>query len=177
MLVERFARAVLEDAIAPARILAITFTERAAGELRARVRARLLAAGEREAARDSGERLHLDLPRLRCARPALAPAAQRTRRLISSSSMTGQAAGLRARAFQGAIAEWLALDGALDLGATFGGWDLETSIGRIYDERRSRGELMPQLPALDHAPDLAGASCSLRRGARRVRRASSPSRR
>jgi ATP-dependent helicase/nuclease subunit A len=52
VLVERFVRAVREDGIPPARILAITFTERAAAELRARVRARLLALGEREAARD-----------------------------------------------------------------------------------------------------------------------------
>ena len=37
----------------PGRILAITFTERAAGELRERVRARLLELGEREAARDT----------------------------------------------------------------------------------------------------------------------------
>ena len=41
------------DGIAPGRILAITFTERAAGELRERVRARLLELGEREAARDT----------------------------------------------------------------------------------------------------------------------------
>ena len=53
VLVERFVRAVREDGIAPGRILAITFTERAAGELRARVRARLLELGDREAARDT----------------------------------------------------------------------------------------------------------------------------
>src|SRR5271170_5232740 len=53
VLVERFVAAVREDGIAPARILAITFTERAAGELRARVRARLLALDDREAARDT----------------------------------------------------------------------------------------------------------------------------
>ncbi len=53
VLVERFVRAVREDGIAPGRILAITFTERAAAELRARVRARLLELGEREAARDT----------------------------------------------------------------------------------------------------------------------------
>ena len=53
MLVERFVAAVREDGIAPARVLAITFTERAAGELRARVRARLLELGDREAARDT----------------------------------------------------------------------------------------------------------------------------
>ena len=53
VLVERFVAAVCEDGVAPARILAITFTERAAGELRERVRARLLELGDREAARDT----------------------------------------------------------------------------------------------------------------------------
>src|SRR6202790_1017418 len=53
VLVERYVRSVLEDGIAPGRILAITFTDRAAGELRERVRRRLAAAGEREAARAS----------------------------------------------------------------------------------------------------------------------------
>ena len=53
VLVERFVRAVREDGVAPGRILAITFTERAAGELRERVRARLLELGDREAARDT----------------------------------------------------------------------------------------------------------------------------
>src|ERR1019366_174948 len=53
VLVERFVRAVLEDGVAPGKILAITFTERAAGELRERVRSRFLALREREAARDT----------------------------------------------------------------------------------------------------------------------------
>jgi ATP-dependent helicase/nuclease subunit A len=51
VLVERFVRAVVEDGVPVDRILAITFTERAAAELRVRVRERLLAAEEREAAR------------------------------------------------------------------------------------------------------------------------------
>src|SRR5260370_2507833 len=51
VLVERFARAVIDDGIAPPRILAITFTERAAGELRERVASRLLEGGERGAHR------------------------------------------------------------------------------------------------------------------------------
>ena len=50
VLVERFVRAVREDGIAPERILAITFTERAAAELGERVRARLPALGEDAAA-------------------------------------------------------------------------------------------------------------------------------
>ena len=51
MLVERFARAVLEDGIGVGRILAITFTEKAAGELRERIRARLRDAGAAQEAR------------------------------------------------------------------------------------------------------------------------------
>ena len=53
VLVERFVAAVRDDGVAPGRILAITFTERAAGELRDRVRDRLLELGDRQAARDT----------------------------------------------------------------------------------------------------------------------------
>ena len=51
VLVERVARAVLERGIAPERILAITYTERAAAELGGRIRARLVAAERPELAR------------------------------------------------------------------------------------------------------------------------------
>jgi ATP-dependent helicase/nuclease subunit A len=53
VLVERFLAAVQEDGLPVDRILAITFTEKAAAELRSRVRERLLAAGDREAARQA----------------------------------------------------------------------------------------------------------------------------
>ena len=53
VLVERFLAAVREDGLPVERILAITFTEKAAAELRSRVRERLLAAGDREAAREA----------------------------------------------------------------------------------------------------------------------------
>jgi ATP-dependent exoDNAse (exonuclease V) beta subunit len=51
VLVERFARAVLEREIAPDRILAITYTERAAAELQARIRGRLREADRPDLAR------------------------------------------------------------------------------------------------------------------------------
>src|SRR3954447_2300698 len=53
VLVERFVRSVLEDGVKPGRILAITFTERAAGELRARVRQRFVELGRRDMARET----------------------------------------------------------------------------------------------------------------------------
>ena len=53
VLVERFVRSVVEDDLRPAQVLAITFTDKAAGELRSRVRSRLLELGERERARDT----------------------------------------------------------------------------------------------------------------------------
>jgi ATP-dependent helicase/nuclease subunit A len=160
VLVERFARAVLEDGIAPGRILAITFTDRAAAELRTRVRQRLLAAGERDAATAAASAyiatFHAFASRILRSHPLLSGLAPDFVVLDDGTTWA-----LRAQAFQAAVSEWLELDGALELGATFGTWDLESSIGRIYDERRSRGELVPRLPVLDYEPDVDGARARL----------------
>ena len=107
VLVERFVRAVREDGIAPARILAITFTERAAGELRERVRARLLALGEREAARDAEAAFGRHLPRLLRAAAARPPAARPGSTRRSRSSTRASPARLRERAFAAALGGFL----------------------------------------------------------------------
>jgi ATP-dependent helicase/nuclease subunit A len=52
VLVERFAKAVCERGLDVDSLLVITYTERAAGELRDRIRARLVEAGRGELARD-----------------------------------------------------------------------------------------------------------------------------
>ena len=53
VLVERFVQAVLEDGHAVDSVLAITFTDKAATEMKTRVRQRFLELGRRDEARDA----------------------------------------------------------------------------------------------------------------------------
>ena len=156
VLVERYVRAVVEDGLAPSRILAITFTDRAAGELRERVRRGLIERGDRAAARESAaafvSTFHGFCARLLRTHAALAGLAPDFTVLAD-----GTAATLREEAFAIALERWLADDGALELAAAFETWSLREMITRTYDELRSRGERAPAL-ALPADPGALGAA-------------------
>jgi ATP-dependent helicase/nuclease subunit A len=160
VLVERFVRAVREDGVAPGRILAITFTERAAGELRERVRARLLQLGERGAARDT-EAAFVGTFHGFCAR--LLRASPLAARLDPDFAVLdeGQAGRLRAGAFERAAREFLAERGApaVDLLAAYGVDRLRAMLDQAYLELRSRGARLPRLPRPSHPQaDQGGAA-------------------
>jgi ATP-dependent helicase/nuclease subunit A len=147
VLVERFVAAVRDDGAAPGRILAITFTERAAGELRERVRDRLLDLGDRQAARDT-EAAFVGTFHGFCARLL------RTHPLAAGLDPDfaildeGLAGRLRELAFQAALRELLAGggDAAVDLLAAYGVDRVRAMIEQVYLELRSRGQLLPRLP-------------------------------
>ncbi len=168
VLVERFVAAVREDGLGPGRILAVTFTERAAAELRERVRARLLALGERAAARET-EAAIIGTFHGFCARllrtHALA-AGLDPEFAILDEPLAGQLRGL---AFREALRELMGLaregpkaapDGhlraedavAVDLLAAYGAPGVRAMVLAVHAELRSRGQAQPRLPL----PRLAG---------------------
>jgi ATP-dependent helicase/nuclease subunit A len=166
VLVERFVRSVVEDGLRPAQVLAITFTDKAAGELRARVRARLLELGHREAARDTEGAWVLTFHGF-CARVLRAHAVAAG--LDPAFTVLDEAAGRAARreAFDVALAGFLAdRDGtaredALDLAAAYGPDRLAEMVGEAHDALRSRGQTRPALPPPPAPPDLAGTRAAL----------------
>jgi len=158
VLVERFARAVIDDGIAPARILAITFTERAAAELRERVAARLRDAGEHAAANEL-EGAFIGTFHGYCARVLRAHGA-----LAGISSefaiLEERLAGwLRAQAFTRALHELLAGEraDAVDLVAAYGAERVRAMTLEAYATLRSKGERRPRLPSPRAAPAPGGA--------------------
>jgi ATP-dependent helicase/nuclease subunit A len=154
VLVERFVQAIREDGLAPAAVLAITFTERAAGELRSRVRARLLELGDREAARDTETAFigtfHGFCARLLRAHPL--PAGLDPEFEVLDA---GQSTRLRVRAFEDSLVEFLAGgDGdAVDLLAAYGVDIVRQMIEQVHGELRSRGERRPHLPEPAAGPE------------------------
>jgi ATP-dependent helicase/nuclease subunit A len=149
VLVERFVRAVREDGIAPGRILAITFTERAAGELRERVRARLLQLGETAAAR-AIDGAFIGTFHGFCARVLRAHAREAGLAEGHEILDQGLAGRLRRQAFAQALGEFVG-DGhrteAVDLIAAYTADRARATVLGVYAELRSRGRRAPRLPA------------------------------
>lgn len=148
VLVERFVRAVREDGIAPGRILAITFTERAAGELRQRVRARMLELGEREAARET-EAANVCTFHSFCARLLRVHPLQAGVEPGFEILEEGIATRLRTLAFSDALGDFLIGERreAVDLAAAYGADPLRVMVLGAYAQLRSQGQAQPRLPS------------------------------
>ncbi|HEX6762668.1 MAG TPA: UvrD-helicase domain-containing protein [Gaiellaceae bacterium] len=147
VLVERFVRAVCEDGIDVESILVITYTRKAAGELRARIRAALRERGRPDLARrlDGAwvSTIHGFCARLLRAHPFAVGIDPRFRELADD-----QAPALVAESFERALTTFCAgRDPArLRLLATYGADGLRRKLTGVYETLRSAGrELVLEL--------------------------------
>ncbi len=157
VLVERFVRFAREDRVDPRRILAITFTEKAAGELRRRIRERFLELGDRPGAR-AAEAAQISTIHAFCARVlrghALAAGLDPRFRILDEP----EAQRLAIDAFELALAGWLDEAAAagperLELAAAYKPDGLRRAILEVHARLRTRGEAHPRLPTRA-PPDL-----------------------
>jgi ATP-dependent exoDNAse (exonuclease V) beta subunit len=147
VLVERFVRAVRDDGVDPRTILAITFTNRAAGELHARVRAALHDAGLDQAARatDDGWISTIDAF---CARVLRSHALEAGLDPQFSVLESDQASELADQAIAQALAEVAATAAGSELIAAHRLGDVAGAVRATYSVLRSRGERYPTLPTV-----------------------------
>lgn len=167
VLVERFARAVVEDGVAVGAILTLTFTDKAAAELRERIRRRLVELGETEHARAVDGAwigtIHGFCARVLRARPLAAGLDPRFAVLDE-----GAAGRLATAAYETALEAWVAARGApaVDVAAAYG-TELEGMIRSAHDALRSRGHSHPWLSVPPEAPppDSAALAAAAARAA------------
>jgi ATP-dependent exoDNAse (exonuclease V) beta subunit len=139
VLVERFVRAI-DSGVDVGSILVITYTERAAAELRSRIRARLAELGRRELTRELDgawiSTIHGFCLRLLKQHPFAAGLDPRFRVLDES-----QAAVLRAEAFEAALTEFCGGEqpDRLALLATYGSAALRRMLTSVYETLRAAG--------------------------------------
>jgi ATP-dependent helicase/nuclease subunit A len=140
VLVERVVRAVCDRGLDVDSILVITYTRRAAGELRTRIRAALAERGRHDLARELDgawiSTIHGFCARLLRAYPLAAGLDPRFRELDEA-----QAAVLRSEAFGEALAEFCAGDDPqrLELLATYGSDRLRRMLTSVYETLRAAG--------------------------------------
>ena len=154
VLVERYVRAVCERGLDIDSILVITYTERAAGELAARIRQRLLELGRHDLARSLDgawiSTIHGFCHRLLKTHPFAAGIDPRYRVLDES-----QARVVQGEAFQQALAEFSRGQDAerLRLLATYGARGLRRMITGAFETLRSAGRpLELELPGHSELP-------------------------
>jgi len=167
VLVERFVRTVLEDGVAVGAILTITFTDKAAAELRDRIRARLRELGALSEARDT-ERAFISTIHGFCAR------ALRTHALSAGIDPgfkvldEQDSERLAGAAFEAALEALAREPGGVELIASYGPGALRGAIIGTYGELRSRGEREPSLPPLGPPPALEPLRAEVLAAAQRV---------
>ena len=162
VLVERFARSVIEDGLDVDSLLVITYTDRAAGELRARIRLKLLELGRPDLARDLDaawiSTIHGFCRRLLTAYPLAAGIDPRFRVLDES-----QARVLQGEAFNTALERFCAADepDRWQLLATYKAAGLRKMLVSVYDTLRSAGRELTLEPG--ERESLPEAIADLRR--------------
>ena len=167
VLVERFVRAVLEDGVEVAAILAITFTEKAAAELRDRIRARLSALGAGEQARAT-EGAFISTIHGFCARVLRANALTAGLDPAFVVLEREQSGRLATAAFDQALVDLERADpDAASLLADYGAGPLRAAILAVYGQLRSQGQAEPRLPPAPPPPG-PGAGVALEAAARAV---------
>ncbi len=167
VLVERFVRAVLVDGVDVSAILTITFTEKAAAELRDRIRARLRALGADAAARET-EGAFISTIHGFCARVLRAHALSAG--LDPRFTVLDRYASdpLAALAFDDALQDLARTVTApptpADLIAAHGHGTLRATILSVYGQLRSAGAIHPRLPPCP--PPADDGAAALRAAAR-----------
>jgi ATP-dependent exoDNAse (exonuclease V) beta subunit len=165
VLVERFVRAVCDEGLDVDSLLVITYTRKAAAELRVRIRASLHERGRPDLARELDgawiSTIHGFCLRLLKAHPFAAGLDPRFRELDDAQGMV-----IRKEAFDEALAQFCAAEdpARLQLLATYGTAGLRRMLIGIYETLRSAGrELVLEL---GERPDLAQRVAALAEAAR-----------
>ena len=165
VLVERFVRAVCDDDVPVERILAITFTEKAAAELKGRLRARFLELGERDHAR-AAEAAFISTIHGFCARLLRAHALASGLDPEYAVLPEGDAARAQYAAFDAALEAFMAEASAgdrVDLVASYTPDKLRSMVLTVHGRLRASGQRRPELPEPPPLPVAAGEREALER--------------